>query len=100
MRPYFGLTRCRACRAKSLSLNVYMEKMMITHMPRAVLPGLAIGAWLATSALLSGCTPPAPPSPEVQALEHQFQTGCRPVDAQGYENQYPYCSKGDGGGRM
>jgi len=64
----------------------------------AALPGLALAAGLAASAFLAGCTPPPPASPEVQALEHQFQTGCRPVDSQGYEHQLEYCSKGDGGG--
>ena len=64
----------------------------------ALLSGLAIFAGLTSSALLGGCTAPAPPSPEMQQLEHQYEMGCRPEDAQGYEHQMPYCSKGDGGG--
>ena len=64
----------------------------------AAFSGLTLSMGLATAALLGGCTPPPPPSPEVQALEHQYQMGCRPEDSQGYEHMLQYCGKGDGGG--
>jgi len=72
--------------------------MTIQWSRAALLSGLTLSMALGSSVLLGGCTPPAPPSPEVQALEHQYQMGCRPEDAQGYEHQLMYCSKGDGGG--
>jgi len=56
-------------------------------------------ALLALSPLLAGCAIPAPGSPEEQALQHQYQTGCRPVDAQGYERLLQYCGQQGGGGK-
>jgi hypothetical protein len=76
-----------------------MEETMNVRWSRsAAFTALAVTAGLTASAMLGGCTPPAPPSPQVQQLEHQYQMGCRPEDAQGYERQLMYCSKGDGGG--
>ncbi len=48
----------------------------------------AVAAFLGA---LLGCAPPPPPSPETRALQHQYETGCRPQDAQGYEGNMPYC---------
>jgi hypothetical protein len=58
-------------------------------------------AMLGLLSLLVGCTPPAPPSPDVAAQQRQFQMGCRPEDAQGYEHLLQYCDHGDllNGGR-
>jgi len=52
---------------------------------------------LAVLAPLAACNLP-PPSPEDEAAYHRFQTGCRPQDANGYENQKEYCGNGGGGG--
>lgn len=52
---------------------------------------------LAVLGSLAACNLP-PPSPEDEAAYHRFQTGCRPVDANGYENQKEYCGQGGGGG--
>ncbi|HUK08856.1 MAG TPA: hypothetical protein VLX09_13370 [Stellaceae bacterium] len=52
-------------------------------------------AMLGLLSLLAGCTPPAPPSPDVAAQQRQFQMGCRPEDAQGYEHLLQYCDHGD-----
>ncbi|HUK08857.1 MAG TPA: hypothetical protein VLX09_13375 [Stellaceae bacterium] len=65
--------------------------------PRLRRVGLA--ALLALSPLLAGCATPAPGSPEEQALQHQYQTGCRAVDAQGYEKLLQYCGHDGGGGK-
>lgn len=40
---------------------------------------------------LAACEMPPPPSPEKAALEHHYETGCRPQDAQGWEGNRPYC---------
>jgi hypothetical protein len=56
-------------------------------------------ALLALSPLLAGCAVPAPGSAEEEALQHQYQTGCRPVDAQGYEKLLEYCGHDGGGGK-
>ena len=50
-----------------------------------------IVAMVAFLGALLGCAPPPPPSPEKAALEHQYEMGCRPQDAQGYERNMPYC---------
>jgi len=49
--------------------------------------------------LLAGCANPPPGSPEEAQLQHQYQTGCRPVDAQGYERLLEYCGHGGGNRR-
>ncbi len=54
-----------------------------------------IAVMAALGGALIGCAPPPPPSPEQERLEHQYQMGCRPEDAQGYERAMPYCSHGD-----
>ena len=42
-------------------------------------------------ALTAACESGPPPSPAQQALEHQFEMGCRPQDSVGYERLRPYC---------
>jgi hypothetical protein len=42
-------------------------------------------------ALPAACDAGRPLSPEEQALQHRFETGCRPQDAIGYEQATPYC---------
>jgi len=39
---------------------------------------------------LTACTE-VPPTPEMIADQHRFETGCRPEDAQGLERNMPYC---------
>jgi hypothetical protein len=57
---------------------------------------LRIAASLSLLAMLIACNP-RPLTPEEVEAQHRFETGCRGVDAQGYEMNMPYC--GHGGSR-
>jgi len=59
---------------------------------------IALPSLLALSSLVAGCDT-TPPTPEEKALQHQYQMGCRPEDAQGLERAMPYCGH-DGGGKQ
>jgi len=65
--------------------------MTSQHLCRAIL----VSSLLAAAA---GCTAPVPPDPKTAALQHQYQMGCQPQDASGYEQLKQYCGGGGGGG--
>jgi len=56
--------------------------------PKEVKSLLAAAAVLAVT--LSACAA-APPSPEQVRLDHDYEVGCHPSDAQGYEPEMLYC---------
>jgi len=54
-----------------------------------------LALWLGSLSALCACERPQPPSPDVAAKEHQYEMGCLPEDAQGYERAMPYCNHHD-----
>ena len=51
---------------------------------------------LALSALpspLAGCANPPVGSPQWYEVTHEFEMGCRPEDAEGYEKLFEYCHR-------
>ena len=58
--------------------------------PTAILPLVALSA---LSSPLSGCTFPPVGSPEWHELAREYEMGCRPEDAEGYEKLFQYCHR-------
>lgn len=62
---------------------------------RATLPSAVAGARLCVLVLLAlpaliGCQQ-RPLTPQEIQDQHRFEVGCRPQDAEGYEQEMPYC---------
>ena len=54
-----------------------------------------VAASLPLLTMLVACNP-RPLTPEEVEAQHRFETGCRAVDAQGYEMNMPYCGHNGG----